>query len=108
MSLLDVEWKVCLSTAAILGGTVLLALLAHSLIFFALKRGASRTGSIVDDSLVAHARRPDFVLFPLAAIVIVLPVLKLPADLLEGVASVAPWTRAIAAICASTPDIDFP
>jgi small-conductance mechanosensitive channel len=83
-SLLKVDWKVCLLTAAILGMAVLLALLAHSLIFFALKRGASRGKSIVDDSLVAHARRPAFVLFPLAAIVIVLPLLTLPAELLEG------------------------
>jgi small-conductance mechanosensitive channel len=83
-SLLEVDWKVCLLTAAILGVAVLLALLAHSLIFFALKRGTSRGKSIVDDSLVAHARRPAFVLFPLAAIVIVLPFLKLPAELLEG------------------------
>ena len=85
MSLLEVEWKACLLTAAILGGAVLFAILAHSLIFFALKRGASRTGNIVDDSFVAHSRRPAFVLLPLAAIVIVLPSLKLPPDLLEVV-----------------------
>ena len=82
MSLLEVEWKECLLTAAILGGTVLLALLAHYLIFLALKRGAGRTGSVVDSALVAHARRPAFALFPLAAIVFVLPSLRLPADLL--------------------------
>ncbi len=84
-SLLEVDWKVCLLTAAILGVAVLLALLAHFLIFLALKRGAARAESIVDDSLVAHARRPALVLFPLVAIVIVLPLLKLPAELLEGV-----------------------
>ena len=85
MGFLEVEWKACLLTAAILGGAVLFALLAHFLIFFALKRGVLRTGSTVDDSLVAHARHPALVLFPLAAIVIVLPLLKLPAELLEGV-----------------------
>ncbi len=85
MGLLEVEWKTCLLTAAILGGAVLLALLAHFLIFLALKRGAGRTGSVVDNALVAHARRPAFILLPLAAIVIVIPSLRLPADLLEGV-----------------------
>jgi small-conductance mechanosensitive channel len=85
MSLLEGEWKGYLLAAVVLGGAVLLALLAHSLIFFALKRGARRAGSIVDDSLVAHARRPAFVLLPLAAIMIVLPSLKLPAGLHEGV-----------------------
>jgi small-conductance mechanosensitive channel len=85
MSLLEGEWKGYLLTAAVLGGAVLLALLAHSLIFFALKRGARRTGSIVDDSLVAHARRPAFVLLPLAAIMIVLPSFTMRTSLLEGV-----------------------
>ncbi len=85
MSFLEVDWKACLLTGAILGGAALIAILAHSLIFFALKRGASKTGSIVDDSFVAHARRPAFVLLPLAAIMLALPSLKLPADLLEDV-----------------------
>lgn len=83
MSLLEGEWKECLLTAAILGGAVLLALLAHFVIFLALKRGARRTGSTVDNLLVAHARRPAFVLFPLAAIMIALQSLKLQAGLLE-------------------------
>jgi small-conductance mechanosensitive channel len=85
MGLLEGEWKGYLLTAAILGGAALLALLAHFLIFLVLKRSASRTGSVVDDSFVAHARRPALVLLPLAAIAIVLPSLKLPPDLLEGV-----------------------
>ncbi len=85
MSLFQVEWKEYLLTAAMLGIAVLLALLAHLLLFSALKRGAGRTDSIVDDSLVAHARGPAFVLLPLAAIIGVLPSLTLPADLLEGV-----------------------
>lgn len=69
---------------AIPGVAVLLALLAHFLIFAALKRGAVRTGNVVHNSLVAYARRPALVLLPLAAIMSVLPSLTLPADLLEG------------------------
>ena len=84
MSLHEAEWKTYLLTVAIPGAAVLLALLAHFLIFSALKRGAARTASVVDDSLVAHARRPLIVLLPLAAIMSVLPSLTLPADLLEG------------------------
>ncbi len=85
MSLLQGEWRAYLLTAAIPGAAVLLAVLAHYLIFSALKRGAGRTYSIVNNLLVAHARRPAFVLLPLAAILIVLPSLTLPAELLEGV-----------------------
>ena len=85
MSLLQVEWRTYLLTAAILGIAVLLAFLAHFLIFAALKRGADRTRSVVDDSLVARARGPAFVLLPLVAILIVLPSFTLPEGLLEGV-----------------------
>jgi small-conductance mechanosensitive channel len=85
MHFLGVEWKEYLLTAAILGIAVLLALLAHLLLFSALKRGARRTGRVVDDSLVAHARGPAFVLLPLVTILIVLPSLTLPEGLLEGV-----------------------
>jgi len=84
MILFGIEWKVYLLTATILGGAVLLALLAHFLLFLALKRIAGRTGSVVDDSLVAHARRPASIFFPLIAILSVLPSLKMPADFLEG------------------------
>jgi len=85
MSLLQVDWSAYLLTAAILGIAVLLAFLAHFLIFSALKRGADRTRSVVDDSLVARARGPAFVLLPLVAILIVLPSFTLPEGLLEGV-----------------------
>jgi small-conductance mechanosensitive channel len=84
MVLLGVEWKVYLLTAGILGGAVLLSLLAHFLVFSALKRGAVRTGRVVDESLVTHARRPTSILLPLIAILGVLPSLSLSTGLLEG------------------------
>ncbi len=84
MILLGVEWKVYLLTAAVLGGAVLLALSAHYIIFLALKRGADRTGSVVDSSFVTHARRPTALLLPLATILSVLPSLKVPTGILEG------------------------
>src|SRR5512143_3146235 len=84
MILLGVEWKVYLLTAAVLGGAFLLALGAEYIICLALKRGADRTGSVVDDSFVTHARRPTSVLLPLAAIHSILPLIKIPTDLLKG------------------------
>ncbi len=77
------ESKALLLAAIVLAGAAVLALIAHFLIFSALKRGAHRTGSAVNESLVAHARRPASLLFPLFAILIVLPALGLPSVLLE-------------------------
>ncbi len=85
MSILDVEWKACLQTGAVLGTAAVCGLAAHSLLFFFLKRSAKRTGSVVDDSLVANARRPARALLPLCAILVALPFLSLPTDLLEKV-----------------------
>ncbi len=84
MSSLVTEGKVYLFAGVILAGTVILALAAHFLIFFALKRAARRTSSIVDDSIVAHARRPALVLLPLLAVLIVLPALDFPAGILDA------------------------
>ncbi|HEX9020361.1 MAG TPA: mechanosensitive ion channel domain-containing protein [Nitrospirota bacterium] len=85
MSVFQVELKVWLISGLILGVAVIVALIAHYFIFLALRRGAKRMGSMADASLVAHARRPVALLFLLAAILIVLPSLNLPAELLEGV-----------------------
>ena len=85
MGLFEVEWESCLLSGSILGAAVIFSLIAHFVIFFALKRVAERIGSVADRSLVAHARRPAFLFLPLVAILIVLPSLKLPPDLLEDV-----------------------
>ncbi len=76
--------KAYLVMLSIAGGAILVALIAYHLVFLALKRGADRTGSVVDASLIKHARRPASFLFPLAAILIVLPSFSVPTGLLEG------------------------
>jgi small-conductance mechanosensitive channel len=83
MGLLERELDTLLISGLILAGAVITALIAHFLIFLALKRGAKRTGSIVDDSLVAHARHPALLLLPLTAILLVLPTLTLPEKLVD-------------------------
>jgi small-conductance mechanosensitive channel len=69
------SWHVWLVPAAVLIGSVLVALGAHWVIFAVAGRLAKRTGSVVDDSLVRHTRRPTRVVFPLLAIFVALPVL---------------------------------
>jgi small-conductance mechanosensitive channel len=79
-----IEWKAYILAATTLGGAAILALIAHFLIFSTLQRGAVRTGNVVDKSLINHGRRPASILFPLAAILSILPALALPTDFLEG------------------------
>lgn len=83
MGLPEEALKTWLFSGLVLGVAVIIALIARFLLFLALKRGAERAGSMVDNSVVSHARGPAYLLFPLIAILIVFPSLKLPADLIE-------------------------
>ncbi len=85
MSFIDGELTAWVASGVILGAAVIVALIAYFFLFLALKRGADRTGSMVDNSLIAHARRPVALFLPLTAILIVLPSLKLPADRIDDV-----------------------
>ncbi len=71
------HWKTWLWAAAGLSGAVLLALLAHYVLFLLMKRLARRTESVVDDSLVRYGERPTRWIFPLLAIELILPLLPL-------------------------------
>jgi small-conductance mechanosensitive channel len=71
------HWKTWLWAAAGLSGAVLLALLAHYLLFLVMKRLARRTESVVDDSLVRYGEGPTRWIFPLLAIELTLPLLPL-------------------------------
>jgi small-conductance mechanosensitive channel len=59
--------------AAAVGG----ALIAHRLIFSLAGRLVSRTGNVIDNSLVFHSRQPAKWILPLLALVLVLPTLPL-------------------------------
>ena len=69
--------KIWLWGAAGLTGAILLALLAHYLLFLMMKRLARRTVSVIDDSLVRHSERPTRWILPLLAIELTLPLLPL-------------------------------
>ncbi len=84
MNFLQVELKAWLSSGLILGVAVIIALIAHRFIFLTLERGAERTGSVADKSFIAHARRPGSLLLPLAVVLIVLPLLSMPPDIIDG------------------------
>ncbi|MGD8868259.1 MAG: mechanosensitive ion channel [Gemmatimonadales bacterium] len=71
-------WHDWLWSGAMLVGSVLLALIAHWILFVAATRFAQRTGSSIDDSIIRHTRRPTRIILPLLAVFLVLPVLPLP------------------------------
>lgn len=71
------HWKTWLWILAGVGGAILLALLAHYLLFLVVKRFVRPTTSVVDDSLVRHSERPTRWIFPLLGILLVVPILPL-------------------------------
>ena len=78
------HWPALLFAAAILVGVVLVALVGHYVVFVLAKRVARRTGSIIQDSLLRHGERPTRWIFPLLALVLVLPMLPFRSDVLRA------------------------
>ncbi len=73
-----------LADVTILGGAAAAALLAHAIVFAALKRLAAKPGRVVEASLNAHARRPLRWLLPLLAVLLALPAAPLPPAVRQG------------------------
>ncbi len=89
MNFLQVELTAWLLSGLILGAAVVIALIAHRIIFVILARGAERTGSIADRSFVAHARRPASLLLPLAVVLVALPSLPVTQGIIDGMRHLA-------------------
>jgi small-conductance mechanosensitive channel len=83
-SLLE-HWQALLLAAATICVAVLTALVSHYVVFALAKRVARRTSGIVENSLLRHGERPTRWIFPLLAIVLVLPVLPFRSDVLRAV-----------------------
>jgi small-conductance mechanosensitive channel len=81
MGHIELEVKDGLMALGILAAAVISGLALHVAVFAALKRVAGTTGSIIDDSLVRHSRNPARLLLPLAAVLMVLPFLPIPEEL---------------------------
>jgi small-conductance mechanosensitive channel len=72
------NWHDWLWFGGVLAGSVVLALIAHWILFAAAARFAGRTGSVTDDSIIRHTRKPARIILPLLAVFLVLPTLPLP------------------------------
>jgi hypothetical protein len=75
------DWMAALGllAAALIGGLAI-----HVALFSAFKRIAGKTGSIIDDALVRYGRNPARVLLPLAAVLMVFPLLPLPGEFIAA------------------------
>jgi small-conductance mechanosensitive channel len=80
---MDAFMNVWVRWGAIFFGSVILALVLHYLLFRAAGSLARKTGSIVDNALVSHLRRPVRTLFPLLAIIAALPEIPIRHDFVD-------------------------
>jgi small-conductance mechanosensitive channel len=72
------NWQSLLWSAAILGAAVLIALVGHFIIFRLLRRYHFRKGAVLGQSLLKYGRGPTRWIFPLLAVLAVLPSLSFP------------------------------
>ena len=73
-----IDWRRDLWAAGILAVAIAIALTAHFVLFFILKRLASRKGDVVIKSLVRHSQGPSLWILPLLALLVALPTAPLP------------------------------
>ena len=72
------NWKEWATSGAVLLVALIAARIFHKLLFSAGKRLARRTGSVIDNSLVLHMRRPAKLILPLLALFLALPATSIP------------------------------
>lgn len=76
------EWAI---SGGILVGAVIVAWIVHKILFSIAQRLASRTGSVIDNSLVQHGRKPAKLILPLLALFLALPGTSLPPGPLSAI-----------------------
>jgi small-conductance mechanosensitive channel len=69
--------------AIVLAGSIVLALIVHSVLFAIAKRLVKRTGGPIENSLVRRAERPTRWIFPLLGIILALPALPVRDELVQ-------------------------
>jgi small-conductance mechanosensitive channel len=78
MDALITNWEGWIFSLAILAGAVILSLIGHYLLFYALERAARHTRTILDNSLAVHCRGPLRLLIPLLVVSFLSPLLTIP------------------------------
>lgn len=85
MQLLLQNWHTWMWSVGILGGAIVVALLAHSILFFVLKRMSLRKGDVFINSLLLHGEGPSRWILPLVALMAALPAARLPENVLTPI-----------------------
>jgi len=78
------NWYQVLWSAGIIAGAIVLALITRVLVFWVLKRWAHRKNNVLGKSLVRYGQGPTHWIFPLLAVLCVLPGLPLPNRLMTA------------------------
>jgi small-conductance mechanosensitive channel len=78
------NWRNLLWSLGILAGTVVAALVGRRVVLWALRGVTKRRSTVIGQSLVKHAERPTRWMFPLVAVLAVLPGLPLPRELMSA------------------------
>ncbi len=76
------NWKPLLYNLGIIIGAGIIGLIVHFIAFRIMGRVYRKTATVLDDSIMKHARRPSGYLMVLLAINIAMPVVQLPESVL--------------------------
>ena len=72
------SWQTWLLSAALLTAAIVVALIAHYILFVVIRRLSRRAGHFLEESLCKHAKAPARFILLLLAILVVLPALRFP------------------------------
>jgi hypothetical protein len=76
------DWHVWAWSGRVVAGAVLVAAVGYRILFLFLNRIARREGGLLVNSLVHRAKTPLRWILPFLAVLVVLPVARLPADVI--------------------------
>lgn len=83
MNFVTAHWHSWAWSAGVLGGSIVVALLARIILFSLLKRLGKQAPSLLKDSVIFHSQRLARWILPLLAVVIALPAARIPEDVLK-------------------------
>ncbi len=72
------HWREWAISGGIIIGALIIAWIVHKILFSVAGRFARRTGTVIDNSLVQHGRKPAKLIIPLLALFLALPATSLP------------------------------
>lgn len=78
------HWHDLLIAVAFLVGAVIVALIVHAIVFWVLRRIARRKAALLGQSLTRHAQGPTRWIFPLIAVLVILPGLPLTPKVMDA------------------------